>query len=143
MNMRWLKKLVNKFTINHPKTEKPIVWYKDMALMIGVALIALSFVLGSYGKFIIITKIFKPVEVITGGAVWLLSWIVLFIGISLTGWETFRIIKYRIKHKVKKTYRQAKRLHRRSGEYAKDFHNKNLEKIAKLSKKEYDSINIK
>lgn len=144
MNMKWMKKLVNKFTRLHPKIDAPIIWYKDIALIVGIVLILISATMGFYGKFLFISTIYQsPIDWLPGLSLWLFSWIVLFIGISLVGWETFRIIKYKIKHKMKKTYRQAKRIHRRNYYRAKRLHNKSLEKIAELSNKEVESINIK
>ena len=152
MNINWLRKSVKKFTKYHPKIKKPIMWYvdrpitwyKDIALVVGIILMMTSIFLGFYGKFLFISTIQQsPVDWLPGLSVWLFSWLVLFIGISLVGWETFRIIRYKIKHRVKKTYRQAKKLQKKSEYHAKRLHNKSLEKIAEMTKEEEDSINIK
>ena len=152
MNVNWLKKSVKSFTKYHPKIKnpikwyinKPIIWYKDIALIVGVAFIILSLVMGFYGKVLFVATIYKsPVDWLPGVIVWLFSWLVLFIGISLVGWETFRIINYKIRHRMKKAYSGAKKLQKKSEYHAKRFHNRGLEKIAEMTKEEEESINIK
>ena len=152
MNINWLRKSVKNFTKYHPKIknpikwyiDKPIIWYKDIALIVGIVLMLISIFLGFYGKVLFISTIYQsPVEWLPGIVIWLFSWLVLFIGISLVGWETFRIIRYKITHRVKKAYSDAKKLQKKSEYRAKRLHNKVLEKIAEMTKEEEDSINIK
>ena len=152
MNVNWLRKSVKKFTKYHPKIKnpikwyinKPIIWYRDIALIVGIVLILISIFLGFYGKVLFISTIYRsPVEWLPGVVIWLFSWLVLFIGISLVGWETFRIIRYKITHRVKKAYSDAKKLQKKSEYRAKRLHNKVLEKIGEMTKEEEDSINIK
>ena len=153
MNVNWLKKWVKDFTKHHPKiikkpirwyVHKPIIWYKDIALIVGIVLILISIFLGFYGKVLFVVTIHQsPVEWLPGVIVWLFSWLVLFIGISLVGWETFKIINYKIKHRVKKAYSDAKKLQKKSQYHAKRLHNRGLEKIAEMTKEEEESINIK
>jgi hypothetical protein len=127
--------------------ENPIIWWKDLNLFIGIIFVIGSFILGLYGKAILISKVFDPIRALTGISIWAFSWFVLFVGISIVGWETVRIIKYKIKHKVhktvKRTYTRAKKIHSKSHKYAKKLHNSNINKIAKMSKKEHDAINLK
>ena len=152
MNVNWLKKSVKKFTKYHPKIKnpikwyinKPIVWYKDIALIVGVILILISIFLGLYGKVLLISTVYQsPVDWLPCVIVWLFSWLVLFIGISLVGWETFRIINYKINHRVRKAFRGAKKLQKKSEYHAKKLHNEVLEKIGEMTKKEEEGINIK
>ena len=82
------------------ETEK---WWKDKRLLIGVIFVVVSFLLGTYGKIVIITKIYEPINWITGLSIWAFSWIVLYIGAFLIGWGTIKIIKDRIRNRVKKT----------------------------------------
>jgi len=134
--------------------DTPIIWWKDINLFIGLFLIFASIATGFYGKGLLgiffsdlLSKLYSPFYLFTGLSVYAVSWIIMFIGISMVGWETARIIQYRIRHKVKKTvkttYRHAKRIHRKSYDYTKKIHNDSFDKIAKMSKKEHDSINIK
>jgi len=95
--------------------------------MIGVVIVLISFVLGLYGKVIIVAKLYHPVELITGISVYAFSFVLLFLGVFLVGWRTVRIIQSRIHHHVKKTvkitYKHTKRLHK-----------KGINKITKTSK---------
>lgn len=115
--------------------KKPLNWYKDKKLLTGVILVLLSFILGSYGKALFIVKFYEPVQVITGLSIWAFSFLLLFLGAFLVGWETIRLIHQRIHDKVKttvkKTYHHAKRLPQRGYRYTKKLHKKSIEKIKK------------
>ncbi|MEK6942778.1 MAG: hypothetical protein AABX00_01820 [Nanoarchaeota archaeon] len=154
MRVRRFIKNVRSLNKKPRNIDTPIIWWKDINLFIGIFLILASLVIGFYGKGLIgiffsdlLSKLYSPFYLFTGLSVYGASWIVMFIGISIVGWETARIIQYKIRHKVKKTvkktYKHAKNIHKKSGDYAKRLHNSNIDKIAKMSKKEYDSINIK
>ena len=54
------------------------------------------------GKELSIIKFYNPVYLITGLSIWAFSWIVLFLGVFLVGWETVKMIKYKIKDNAKK-----------------------------------------
>ncbi len=117
---------------------KQIVWWKDLKFLTGVTLVILSFVLGFYGKVIFVIKFYEPFYVITGLSIWTFSWILLFLGAFLVGWETVKMIQNRINYHVKKTvkgtYDYTKGIPRKSIKYTKELHKKSIEKIAKTSK---------
>ncbi|MBS3114132.1 hypothetical protein J4448_03450 [Candidatus Woesearchaeota archaeon] len=85
------------------ETEQKIVWWKDKKLLTGVILVISSFILGFYGKILLIAKFYEPIYLITGLSMWAFSFILLFAGVFLVGWETVRMIQYRIHHHVKRT----------------------------------------
>ena len=122
--------------MNQNKTEqKPITWWKDKKLLTGVILVISSFILGLYGKFLFIAKFYEPIYLITGLSIWAFSFILLFAGVFLVGWETVRIIQYRIHHHVrrtvKETYHYTKGLPKRGYRYTKELHKKSMDKIKK------------
>ncbi len=124
--------------------ELPIKWWKDSKFLTGVVLVILSIILGFYGKALFIVKFYEPVYVITGLSIWVFSFILLFLGIFFVGWETVKMIQYRIHHHikktVKKTYHHAKQLPRKSYHYTRQLHKKGIDKIAKTSKIIVDKI---
>jgi len=113
--------------------DKPMQWYKDNKLIIGIVLVILSFILGFWGKVIIIVRFYEPVQLITGLSIYAFSFVLLFIGILLVGWQTVKIIQYRIHHQVrktvKKTYHHAKGLPRKGYNYTKRLKNKLTEEM--------------
>ena len=113
--------------------DKPMQWYKDNKLIIGIVLVILSFILGFWGKVIIIVRFYEPVQLITGLSIYAFSFVLLFIGILLVGWQTVKIIQYRIHHHVrttvKKTYHHAKGLPKKGYNYTKRLKNKLTEEM--------------
>jgi uncharacterized membrane protein YcjF (UPF0283 family) len=111
-------------------------WWKDKKLLAGIILVILSIILGFYGKVLFISKFYEPVYLITGLSIWAFSFILLFAGVFLVGWETVKLIHYRIHHHVrttvKKTYHNARRLPTRGYYYTKKLHKKGMEKIREL-----------
>ena len=57
-------------------------------------------------------------------------------------WYRIRI-NYKINHRVRKAFRGAKKLQKKSEYHAKKLHNEVLEKIGEMTKKEEEGINIK
>ena len=86
--------------------EQPILWWKDKKFLAGFILVILSIIMGFYGKALSIIKFYEPVQFITGLSIWAFSWLLLFLGVFLVGWETIKMIQYRIHHHVKKTVRR-------------------------------------
>ena len=126
--------------------EKPIILWKDAKFLIGVVLVIVSFILGIYGKGLlgvyitkVVLKIYEPFYLITGLSVYAVSFLLLFLGIFLVGWETVKMIQYRIRHHVKKTvrstYHYTKGLPRKGYEYTKELHKKSMDKIKKSMSK--------
>jgi predicted tellurium resistance membrane protein TerC len=116
-----------KMTDHQPTIDqKPIKWWKDKKLLTGVILVLLSVILGFYGKGLFIIKFYEPVYLITGLSIWAFSWVLLFLGVFLVGWETVRMIQQRIHHHVKKTVRETyhytKGLPRKGYHYTKKLH---------------------
>src|SRR3989338_1970252 len=87
---------------NQEITQK-IIWWKYLKLLAGVILVILSIILGFYSKIYVVAKIYEPISVVTGLSVYALSWILLFFGAFLIGWETVHLIQRRIRHHVGKT----------------------------------------
>ena len=91
---------------------------QDKKFLAGVILVLVSILLGIFGKVLIVVKLYQPVYVMTGFSIWGFSWLVLFVGILLVGWETVKFIRYRINHHVRKTvkttYSNTRKLHRKS-----------------------------
>ncbi len=112
-----------------------LVWWKDKKLLTGVILVVSSFIIGFYGKVLFITKFYEPIYLITGLSIWAFSFVLLFAGVFLVGWETVRIIQYRIHHHVrrtvKETYHYTKGLPKRGYRYTKELHKKSMDKIKK------------
>ena len=118
--------------------EHPIQWYKDNKLMIGIIIVVISFILGFWGKVLIVTKLYKPVELITGIKVYAFSWILLFAGAFIIGWRAVNRINYLIQLHLKKTakstYHHAKKLPKKGYNYTKKLHKKGLDKLTATSK---------
>ena len=115
--------------------QKPITWWKDWKLLLGIAMIIMNFIAGFYGKsllgiFIVksLAKIHEPVYLITGISFWIFSWLLLSIGVFLVGWETVKMIQQRIHHHVKRTVKG-------TYNYTKHLHKKGIEKIKTIRKK--------
>ena len=112
-----------------------IYWWNDRKLLAGIILVVLSFILGVYSKILIVVKIYEPIAVITGLSIYAFSWILLFLGVFLVGWETVKIIQQTIKNQVKKTaketYDYTKKLPKRSYQYTKELHKKGIRRIKK------------
>ena len=104
------------------------LWWKDKKLLSGVILVALSIISGFYGKVLFIFKFYEPVYLLTGLSFYALSWVLLFLGIFLIGWETVKMIQYRIhnqvKNTVKGTYNYTKQLPKKGYNYTKELHKK-------------------
>ena len=113
---------------NKQPAGKQIKWWKDKRLLAGVILIVLNFVLGIYGKVLILTRFYEPFYLITGLSIYAVSWILLLLGVFLVGWETVKIIQNKIqsqvKKTVKKTYDYTKKLPKKSYDYTKELHKK-------------------
>ena len=119
---------------NKLQDKQKIVWYKDLRFLAGITLIILSIIIGEFGKGLSIIKFYEPVYLITGLSLWAFSWLVLLLGIFLVGIETFRMIKYRITHQVKKTYHYTKKLPKKGYDYSRELHRKSVNKISETSK---------
>ena len=109
--------------------KKPILWWKDNKLMAGIILVASSIIIGLYAKGLLgfffvnlFNKLYKPLYLYTGLSVYALSWILLFLGIFLVGWETVKMIRSRIHHHVKKTYKYTQGLPKKGYDYTKKLH---------------------
>ena len=107
--------------------QKLIIWWKDKKLVAGFILVLLSISLGFYGKGLVIVKFYKPVYLITGLSLWAFSWILLFLGIFLVGWETVKIIQMRIQNQIKKSAKD-------TYHYTKKLHKNGIDKISKTSR---------
>lgn len=118
--------------------QSQIIWWRDLKLFTGVILVILSFILGFYSKIYVVAKIYEPISVITGLSVYALSWIMLFFGAFIVGWETVKLIQQRIshhvKHTVETTYHHAKNLPKSGYHYTRELHRKGMEKIRRLKK---------
>lgn len=124
--------------------EKAIKWYQDRKLLIAFIIIIASFILGVYGKAIIIIKFYEPIYLITGLSLYTFSWILLFVGIFMVGWRTVKAMQRKIQHNVKsaakKTYYHAKDLPRRATKITKAISKKSINRITSTSKIIRDSI---
>ena len=121
--------------------DMPIEWWKDRKLLAGIILVILSIVLGLYSKGLLglffanlFNKLYKPFYLLTGLSIYVLSWVLLFLGAFLVGWETVKMIQMRIHSHVKKTYHYTKGLPKKGYEYTKELHKKSVNKITKTSK---------
>ncbi len=115
---------------NYEMAQK-IIWWKDIKLLAGIILVILSIIIGFFSKVYVVAKIYEPISVITGLSVYALSWILLFFGAFLVGWETVKLIQSRIHHHVKTTYHHAKELPKRGYHYTRELHKRGMEKIRK------------
>lgn len=124
--------------------EQSIIWYRNNKFMIGVVLVIVSFILGFWGKFLIIVKFYEPIQLITGLSIYAFSFVLMFIGILIVGWQTVKMIQYRIHHHVKttvkKTYHHAKKIPGKAGHYIKRLHKKSMSHITTASRKIADKI---
>ena len=118
--------------------EKPIVLWNDTKLLFGALSVLLSIVFGFFGKGLLIVKFYEPIYLYTGLSIWAFSWLLLFFGIFLVGWETVKMIQYKIHHHVKRTvkgtYEYTKTLPKKGVNYTKELHRNGLGKITKTSK---------
>ena len=103
-----------------------VIWRKDTKLMAGITLIALSFILGFYSKIIFISKFYDVVFLVTGLSIYAVSWIMLFIGAFLVGWETVKIVQNNIAQGivrgVYRTCHYTRLLPRKSIDYTRHIH---------------------
>ena len=115
-----------------------IEWYRNNKFMIGVVLVIISIILGFWGKVLIIVRFYEPIELLTGISIYAFSFVLLFTGILLVGWQTVRMIQYKIHHHVrktvKKTYHHARKFPKRARHYTKELHKKGIEKIRETIK---------
>lgn len=125
--------------------QMPIEWWKDKKLMAGMILVILSIILGLYSKGLLsfflanlLNKLYKPFYLLTGLSIYVLSWVLLFLGVFLVGLETLRMIQHRIQHHVRKTvkdtYDYTKGLPKKGYHYTKKLHKKGMDRLAKTSK---------
>ena len=122
--------------------ERAIKWYQDRKLMIAFIIIIISFILGFYGKALIIIKFYQPIYVITGISIFAFSWVLLFVGIFMVGWSTVKRMQHEINQNVKraakKTYygakHQAAGFPRKATNLTKIIHKKSIDKIKSTSK---------
>ena len=135
--------------------QKPIIWWKDLKLLTGIILVISSFILGFYGKLLFILKFYEPIYVITGLSIFAFSWVVLFLGVFLVGWETVKMIQVYIQQRIEKTakdtyritkefpkksYHYTKELPKKSYRYTKELHKRGINKIATTSKNIVEKI---
>ena len=120
------------------KTNEKIIIWKDRKIITGIIIVVVSFLMGWVGKGLLIVKFYEPVYAITGISLEVASWILLFFGIFLVGWETIRLIQHKVHHHIRKTvkttHHSAKELTRKSINYSKDFHKRSMAKISKTSR---------
>ena len=119
------------------KQEKRIMWWKDKKLLAGFLLVLASVILGTYGKILFIVKFYEPIYLITGLSIYAFSFILLFSGVFLVGWETVKMmqrkIHYHVKKTVRRTYHQAKKLPKKGYRYTKSLRKRGMDKITKAS----------
>ncbi|GEM_PF-1994667 len=111
-----------------------LVWWKDIKLLIGLALIVLNFVLGFYAKVMMVATLKDPFQWKIWLGIYALTWLMLFAGIYLLGFEGVKLIKANIKRNVKKTISDARKLPKKSVNYGKRLHKKSMSKIVSTSK---------
>ena len=108
-------------------------WWKDWKLMFGIALILFNIALGFYGKALIIAKYYEPIYVLTGISLWVLSWLLMIVGVFLVGRETFRMLKKWIHDEIRnaaiKSYDMTKGQAQKGIDYTKALHKKGMEKF--------------
>ena len=125
------------------ETQQPMLW-KDPKFMAGFIMVVLSIILGFWGKAIFIAKFYEPVAFMTGISIYVFSWVLLFAGVFLVGWETVKMMHRRIHHEVKstvkKTYHHAKGLPRKGYDHAKNLHRKGYNHAKNLHRKSMDSL---
>jgi len=109
--------------------QNQVVWWKDMKFLIGVVVVFLSIVLGFFGKGLSIIKFYEPFYLYTGLSIWAFSWLLLFLGIFMVGWETVKMIRSRIHYHVKETVRGTYR-------HTKVLPKKGIEKLKKIMNKD-------
>lgn len=118
--------------------ELPVEWWKDKKLLAGFALVLSSIIIGFYGKIVFFARFYEPIGLVTGLSIWAFSWVLLFIGIFLVGWETVKLMQRRIQHHVSKTakdsYEYTKKLPKKGYHYTKKLHKKGMDRLAKTSK---------
>ena len=122
--------------------DKPIIWWKDKKLLAGIIIIIVSFIMGLYGKSLLgiffvksLVKLYEPIYLITGLSIWAFSWILLFLGVFLVGWETVKMIRDRIHHHVRKTYHYTKGLPKKGYDYTKELSKKGYHHTKELHKR--------
>ena len=116
-----------RFPMIKTNKQKRIIWWKDKKLLAGVILVLLSIIVGFYGKGLFIVKFYEPVYLITGLSLWAFSWVLLLLGVYLVGWETVKMIRYKIHHHVRKTVTD-------TYHYTKKLHKNGMDKISKTSR---------
>ena len=123
--------MVEQIQEKQAKSERQIVWYKDIKLLFGVILVVSSISLSFFSKGLIIAKIYEPLYLITGLSLYAFSWFLLLCGILLVGMETVRMIKQHIQNYIKRsiieTYGFTKSLPQKGLDYTKQLHKKGLD----------------
>ena len=122
--------------------DKIIIWYKDRKLLTGIILVVASTALGLYGKGLLglffvnlVNKLYKPFYLLTGLSVYGFSWILLFLGIFLVGWEAVKMIRDSIRNHVRKTYHYTKGLPKKGYDYTKELSKKGYHHTKELHKR--------
>ena len=118
--------------------QRAVKWYQDKKLIIAFVIIVISFIMGFYGKALIIIKFYQPVYLITGISIFAFSWILLFVGIFMVGWATVKVMQQKINDNVKKaakkTYYKARDAQRKAANMTMNIHKKSIDKIKSTSK---------
>jgi hypothetical protein len=108
---------------------KKLIWYRDIKLLAGIILVIISFVLGFFSKIVIFAAPFvEPIIWWTGLSVYALSWIMLFFGAFLIGWESVKLmqqrINYHVIHATRKTYHYTTHYPKKGIHHAMTLHKK-------------------
>ena len=113
-------------------------WWKDWKLVLGMFLIVFNLALGFYGKALIIAKYYEPIYVLTGISLWVLSWLLMFVGVFLVGRETVIMVKNWIRKEIRnaaiKSYDATKGQAQKGINYTKKLHKKGMDKFRKTRK---------
>jgi len=120
------------------KKQEIIIWWNDKKLLIGFILVVLSGILGVYSKALIIIKFYEPFYFITGLSLWAFSWLLLFLGIFLVGWQTVKAMQAQIQNHVKdaakRSYGYTKEFPKKGYRYTKELQKKGINSLTKTSK---------
>ena len=125
---------------NEPAAEQvsQLVWWKNTRFILGVILIVLSFVIGTFGKGLFFIRFHNAFYRYTGLSLWILSWLTTFTGIYLVGRETANMIKQNIRRKITETaletYNITKSIPTKGLKYTKKLHSKGAEKLTKAKR---------
>ena len=95
-------------------------------IFIGVMLFIISLILGAYSKVMLFVHITNPTMWWLNLALYLVSWLILFVAAYIVGKEIMQMIDEYLKNKVKETYDVTIEIHKKGAKHVHKHVKKNV-----------------